>query len=83
MKFLTTTFLIAAGALALATTSASAAVVCNDEGECWHVRGHADYKPEFRLHGHPDNWRWRHTEHYRWREHEGHGYWRGGLWIGL
>jgi hypothetical protein len=83
MKILTTTFLIAASALALATTSASAAIVCNDEGDCWHVRGHVDYRPEFRLRVHPDDWKWGHTEHYRWREHEGRGYWRGGVWIGL
>ena len=83
MKALTTTLVVAASALTLAAPSASAAIVCNDEGDCWHVRGHARYKPELRLYLHPDNWRWDRTEHYRWREHEGYGYWRGGVWIGL
>ena len=66
------------------TTNASAAVVCNDEGDCWHVRGEANYyKPEHRIHVHPDGWSWGESERYRWREHDGHGYWRGGVWIGL
>jgi hypothetical protein len=83
MTYLTKTVLIAAGTLALAATSASAEVVCNDEGDCWHVKGKMDYKPEFRLHVHPDSWKWGEKEHYKWREHEGHGYWHGGVWIGL
>ena len=41
--------LVAAGALALAATGASAAVVCNDEGDCWHVKGEAKYKPSSRF----------------------------------
>jgi hypothetical protein len=49
MKAFTTTLLVAASALALGAPSASAAIVCNDEGDCWHVRGRADYKSEFRL----------------------------------
>ena len=81
MTYLTKTVLIAAGALALAATSASAEVVCNDEGDCWHLKGKMDYKPEFRLHVHPDNWKWGEKEHFKWREHEGHGLWKGGVWI--
>jgi hypothetical protein len=30
-----------------------------------------------------DSWKWGEKEHYKWRDHEGHGYWRGGAWIGL
>jgi hypothetical protein len=82
MKSLTTALLVAASALALATT-ASADVVCNDEGDCWHIKGRADYKPEFKLHVHPDSWKWGEKEHYRFHEHEGRGYWRSGVWIGL
>jgi hypothetical protein len=74
--------LVAAGALALSATTASAAIVCNDEGECWHVKRHATYKPEFRLHVHPDNWKWK-GGHYKWREHGGHGYWRSGVWVDI
>jgi len=75
--------LAAVGAMALVATSASAAIVCNDDGDCWHVKGEARYKPELRLHIHPDKWKFAEKEHYRWREHEGHGYWRGGVWIDL
>ena len=28
-------------------SSASAEIVCDGEGECWHAREHAEYKPEF------------------------------------
>jgi hypothetical protein len=81
MNALTNALVVGAGALTLIATAASAAVVCNDEGDCWHVRGRPEYKPELRLQIHPDNWTWSSSEHRRWREHEGHGYWHGGRWI--
>lgn len=74
---------VAASALALSAASASAAIVCNDEGDCWHVKKHVEYKPEFRLHVHPDNWKWGDHDHYKWREHEGRGYWRSGVWVDI
>jgi hypothetical protein len=75
--------LVAAAVLVLATGGASADIVCNDEGECWHVKERHEYKPELKLHVYPDDWKWGEKEHYKWREHEGHGYWRGGVWIDL
>ncbi|MBV9990862.1 MAG: hypothetical protein JOZ72_06160 [Alphaproteobacteria bacterium] len=72
---------MSAATLALTTTSASAAVACNREGECWHVRNHYAYKPEFGIVVHEDGWRWGAADHYRWREHPGRGYWRNGVWI--
>ncbi|HTQ12399.1 MAG TPA: hypothetical protein VMH86_00885 [Rhizomicrobium sp.] len=75
------TALLGASALALTATSASAEIVCNQWGECWHVRHHYAYRPEFGLVVHPDDWRWRAGEHYRWHEHHGRGYWRNGVWI--
>ena len=81
MRFLNKSLIIAAGALTLTASAASAAIVCNDEGECWHRRGGASYGPELRLNVHPDNWKWASHEKYRWREHDGHGYWRKGVWI--
>jgi hypothetical protein len=31
-----------------------------------------------------DNWKWGEGEKYRWREPgAGHGYYRGGVWIGI
>ncbi len=69
---------------ALVTTSASAAVVCNDEGDCWRVAERHEYRPEFGLRIYADDWRWPEAEarRYRWREvGEGRGYWRNGIWI--
>ncbi len=76
---------LAASALALTATTASAEIVCNNEGDCWHVHRHYEYKPEFGLVIHPDGWTWTDADHdrYRWREHEGEerGYWHNGVWI--
>jgi hypothetical protein len=49
MKTLSAAILIGASALAFTATTASAAVVCNDEGDCWHVRGAARYEPGLKL----------------------------------
>ena len=83
MHAVTKTLVIATGALALAATGASASVVCNDEGDCWHSKGNVEYKPELKLHVHPDNWKFADKDNYKWREHEGRGYWKGGVWISL
>ncbi|MGH6870995.1 MAG: hypothetical protein ACREHE_05755 [Rhizomicrobium sp.] len=72
---------LGASALALTATDASARIVCNQWGECWHVRNTYVYRPEFGLTVHEDNWRWGAGEHYRWHEHHGRGYWRNGVWI--
>ncbi len=73
---------VAAGAIATMAAPASARVVCNRYGDCWHVTDRYDYRPAFGLVVHDDNWRWRHHERYRWREHAGRGYWgRNGVWI--
>jgi hypothetical protein len=82
MKGLTTAISGVVCALAL-TTAASADIVCNREGDCWHVRDRHAYRPEFGITVHPDHWKWEDHERtrYRWREHEGRGYWRDGRWI--
>ena len=70
--------------LALLASPASAAVVCNDEGDCWRVKQKYDYKPEWRLRVYDDNWKWSDNDKhkYRWREtRDGRGYWRNGVWI--
>ncbi|MBV9572053.1 MAG: hypothetical protein JO056_12505 [Alphaproteobacteria bacterium] len=72
---------LGAGALAVTATTASAAIVCNGHGECWHVKRAYAYKPEFGVVVHPNNWRWAAHEKYVWREHTGRGYWRNGVWI--
>jgi hypothetical protein len=73
--------MIGAGALTLSVASASAAIVCNGAGECWHAQGRYAYPREAGVVVHPDNWRWAANDHYRWNEHEGRGYWRGGRWV--
>jgi hypothetical protein len=74
----------AAATLALTVGTASAAVVCNDEGDCWRVRGRPAYEPGLRLRVYEDNWHWGRGEHYRWREPgRGHGYWRNGVWLDI
>ncbi len=74
---------IVAGGLAVSATGASAYVACNGAGECWHVHRHANYnyRPDWGVVVHPDNWRWSRAEHYRWHDHAGRGYWRDGVWV--
>jgi hypothetical protein len=75
---------IAAATLLAATlgaTAASAAVVCNAEGECWHTHRAYDYRPEFGITVHENGWKWGSNDHFRWREHGGRGYWRNGAWV--
>lgn len=88
MKFkLTATTLaavIGAGALA-AAGAASAHIVCNAEGDCWHVDNRATY-PHVALRYHPDDWyfhqHWDNDKDHHWREHhEGRGYYEHGVWV--
>lgn len=60
---------------------ASAAIVCNRAGECWHQPGRFVARPEFGVVVHPNNWRWGARDHFTWREHPGRGYWRNGVWV--
>jgi hypothetical protein len=48
MKYLGSATLALLGTLAL-MTSASAAVVCNDEGDCWRTNERYSYPPEVNL----------------------------------
>ena len=68
------------GAVALTATNASARIVCNDEGDCWHTPTEYTYPPSIRLEVHPDDWKWKEGDKRAWREHEGRGYWKGGKW---
>jgi hypothetical protein len=68
MNILTKAALVCASALTLTATSASAAIVCNDDGDCWHVSGQPDYQPELKLRIYGDDWKWSDNDHYRWRE---------------
>jgi hypothetical protein len=85
MSILTKSACAAIGLLALGATTTPAEIVCNDEGDCWHVRERHVYRPEFGVRVYPDSWRLRDVDapRYRWREHSGRGYWRRGVWIGF
>jgi hypothetical protein len=77
------TLSLAAGIVAF-TAPASAAIVCNEDGDCWRVKRKYEYRPEFRLKVYDDDWRWGDSDkhRYRWRDaHDGPGYWRKGVWI--
>ena len=73
--------LLAVSGVSMAATAASAAVVCNAEGACWHTKRAYNYHPEYGVTVHENNWKWGEKEHYTWREHAGRGYWRNGVWI--
>jgi hypothetical protein len=75
--------LSAAALLGLSSLNATARIVCNSDGDCWHVHEDYDYPPAARLHIHPDTWRWDEGQHFVWKEHPGRGYWRGDEWRGF
>jgi hypothetical protein len=81
MKHLKTVILAVLGIVAL-TAGASAAVVCNDEGDCWRTKERFAYPPDARVQLYDDDYAI--GPKYRWRDaREGRGYYRGGVWIGF
>jgi hypothetical protein len=87
MSKMRTLLIGAASVLALSATSVSAKIVCNDDGDCWHVKKYREYPPDVKLRVYEDDWKWSDADskRYRWREpgHDRHGYWRGGVWVDL
>jgi hypothetical protein len=73
--------LMSASAIMLIAPKASAEIVCNGAGDCWHAQ-HGDYPdhPKFGLVVHPDAWKWDNKDKHRWHEHAGRGYWDGDTW---
>jgi hypothetical protein len=73
---------LALGALALSAQTAAAHVYCNAEGACWHAD--TRYKAPGVVR-HPDSWYFHQKlDNDHWKgHHEGRGYYRGGVWIGL
>jgi hypothetical protein len=71
--------------LAVTASSASAYVVCNRDGDCWHT-DHRARVPGVRFEYHPDDWyfhrHWEGDRDHHWREsREGRGYYRNGVWL--
>ena len=74
--------LLGIGALAATSTAASAYTVCNRYGDCWNERTRYNYPSTLGVRFYGDDWRNRHRGGYHWRDHhDGHGYYRNGLWI--
>jgi hypothetical protein len=77
--------LMATGASVATAGPASAYLACNRDGDCWHTESRV-HAPGVRFDYHPNDGyfhqRWDGDRHYR-DYHEGRGYYRGGLWIGL
>ena len=86
LKKLVLSALIGAGALAASASTASAYVVCNRDGDCWHTDTRYRY-PGVGFTYHPDDWyfhrTWRDSDRDHWRSdyHRERGYWRGGVWV--
>src|SRR5258706_11669366 len=78
--------LVSTGALAAFAAPASAYIVCNDFGDCWHAESRYE-RPGIRFQYHPDDWyfhrTWSDRDRWRWRSeyHRDRGYWRNGIWI--
>ena len=73
--------LLSASAFMLVAPKASAEIVCNGAGDCWHAQ-HSDYADHVQagIVVHPDAWKWDDKEKHRWHEHTGRGYWEGETW---
>lgn len=81
------TIAVFAGTAGLIATvqPASARIVCNADGDCWHTDKVYRYHREWRVESHPDSWYF----HQDWtakdrRYHEHHderGYYRNGVWV--
>jgi hypothetical protein len=78
--------LAGAGVMLAMAAPASAYIACNREGDCWHTESRYA-PPGVHFEYHPDDWYFhRHWDggDRHWRDyHEGHGYYRGGVWITL
>lgn len=71
------------GTAVVTTSPASAYVVCNREGDCWHTDSRYRY-PGSGYTYHPDHWyfheTWNSDRHFR-EYNRGRGYWRNGVWM--
>lgn len=76
--------LMGAGALMMTAGTASARIICNPDGDCWHTDAPLPNVPGIRFRAYPDDWYFHQTwgPDRHWHDyHEGRGYWRGGVWV--
>ncbi|HWY63724.1 MAG TPA: hypothetical protein VNX61_00835 [Rhizomicrobium sp.] len=82
----TLALLLGTGALVSSALPASARMVCNNSGDCWHSDSRYNYDRQVGAQYHNDDWyfhqTWNDQRHYR-DPHEGRGYYRSGVWIGF
>ena len=79
----------ALGALGMvvAAQPATARMVCNSDGDCWHTDdSHARYSNDVHAQYHPDDWyfhqHWDSDREHHYRDyHDGPGYYRHGAWV--
>jgi len=76
---------LAIGGVAATAGTASAAIVCNRDGDCWHVDRRPIF-PHMRFEYHPDTWyfhqKWEADRAHRWHEHhDDRGYYDHGVWV--
>jgi hypothetical protein len=80
--FATGVFAAALAAGTLAATAASAAVACNQWGECWHTPDRYEAPAGVGIAFHSDNWGRHHHHGHHWRrDRDERGYYRNGVWI--
>ena len=80
--------LMATGALVTTASPATARIVCNAEGDCWHTDVAPPRVPGVSFSLHPDDWyfhqHWDTDKDHHYRDyHAGRGYYKGGVWITL
>ena len=81
MNYLVSATLAVLGSLAL-IASASAAVICNNDGDCWRTGERLTYPPEARVTIYDDDYAI--GPKFTMREPgKGRGYYRGGAWVGF
>jgi len=73
--------LVGAGGIVASVAPASAFIACNRRGDCWHVQDRVRYPRSAGITIHPDDWHWGRRDHFQFHEHDGRGYWRGGVWM--
>ena len=76
---------LAAAATAATSTSATAEIVCNRYGDCWHAsQRYTTYPSVLGIQFYSDDWRAKHSDdsRYHWRDDpkDDHGYYERGEW---
>ena len=80
---------IVLGSLSLLAVPASAKVVCNSYGDCWHTDtayNYDRYDRDQHAQVHNDDWyfhqKWDDSSDHHFRDrHDGRGYYKSGVWI--